>query len=312
MLALAHGGAIGQRAAMAEHLVFCVDGGGTWSRAHLLTPEGETLARAEAGPCNPTSDLEAATASVHALWSQLAEASGGLEPEDHHLAIGAAGAMAPAFRQAFLKALPRFKTITVMSDGYAALIGAGGGAPCGLVILGTGAVGHRLLPDGTSLQRDGWGWSGGDRGSGAWIGHRAVRATLQARDGLSASTTLTRWMEKALGASDAAILGWLAQVGPRRLASLAPLVADSAAAGDRLAAEIIEKAADHATALAKSLKVEAGEPLFLAGGLAGILRGRIEARMGRAFDNPRDDAILGAFLVATGAAPLEHRREDQP
>lgn len=292
---------------MAERLILCIDGGGTRSRARLVTPGGEVAAAAEAGPCNPTSDLDVAVESVRDLLTGLGGDAGALKSEDHCLAIGAAGLVSPPVRDSFRAALPNFAEITLMSDGYAALIGAGGARPGGLVIIGTGAVAHRLLPDGTSLQRDGWGWVGGDRGSAAWIGRRAVRATLAARDGVRDSTTLTQWVEKALGASEAAILDWLAGAGPRRLASLAPLVTDSAAAGDPLAAAILDEAAGHAASLAKSLDLAPSEPLYLAGGLAAVLRERIEARLGRGFDSALGDALDGCRLVATGQAPPERR-----
>ncbi|HEX2256641.1 MAG TPA: BadF/BadG/BcrA/BcrD ATPase family protein [Afifellaceae bacterium] len=293
---------------MAERLIFCVDGGGTGSRARLVTEGGAAIAAAEAGPCNPTSDLDGAVASVAALWSQVSAAAGGTRPEDHLMAIGAAGIVSPPVRRAFHSALPAFAETHLMSDGYAALVGAGAGRPCGLVILGTGAVAHRLMANGTSLQRDGWGWVGGDRGSAAWIGRSAVRLTLEARDGLRDATTLTQWVEKVLGASEAAILDWLQQAGPRRLASLAPLVTDSAAVGDGLAASILDRAAEHAALLAASLELAANDPLYLAGGVAEIQRSRIEARLGRSFDAPQGDALDGCWRVATGQAPPECRR----
>jgi glucosamine kinase len=293
---------------MAERLFFCVDGGGTHSRARLVREDGTALAAVEAGPCNPTSDPETAATSIAELWAQVSGASGGRGPEDQAIAVGAAGIVSPPVRRAFQERLPAFAETHLMSDGYAALVGAGGGGPCGLVILGTGAVAHRLMPDGTSIQRDGWGWIGGDRGSAAWIGRRAVRLALEARDGLREPTTLTQWVEKALGASEAAILDWLAGAGPRRLASLAPLVTDSAAAGDALASAILDRAAEHAAALAGSLELPREEPLYLAGGLAESLRGRIEGRLGRTFDTPQGDALDGAWRVATGRAPPERRR----
>jgi glucosamine kinase len=293
---------------MAERLFFCVDGGGTGSRARLVREDGTRLATAEAGPCNPTNDLQTAATSIAELWARVSEAADALEPGDHAIAVGAAGIVSPPVRRAFQERLPAFAETHLMSDGYAALVGAGGGDPCGLVILGTGAVAHRLMTDGTSIQRDGWGWIGGDRGSAAWVGRRAVRLALEARDRQRDPTTLTQWVEKALGASEAAILDWLAEAGPRRLASLAPLVTDSAAAGDALAAEILDRAGEHAAALAAGLGLAAGEPLYLAGGLAETLRGRIEARLGRKFDTPQGDALDGAWRVATGRAPAERRR----
>ncbi|HEV7909691.1 MAG TPA: hypothetical protein VGP28_01060, partial [Methylocella sp.] len=51
-------------------LYFCVDGGGTRSRGSLLDAQGTALAAAAAGPCNPSTDLARAVASIVDLWSQ--------------------------------------------------------------------------------------------------------------------------------------------------------------------------------------------------------------------------------------------------
>jgi glucosamine kinase len=71
-----------------------------------------------------------------------------------------------------------------MSNGCAALIGAGSGAPCSLIIVGTGMAGHRLYAHGLSMQRDGWGSIAGDRGSGSWIDQKTLRHWLAALDGV--------------------------------------------------------------------------------------------------------------------------------
>ena len=65
-------------------------------------------------------------------------------------AIGAAGTYLHG-RAAFLAACPPFARVCAMSDGYAALIGAGLGAPCSLIIVGTGVAGHRLYANGLSI-----------------------------------------------------------------------------------------------------------------------------------------------------------------
>lgn len=293
-----------------ERLIFCVDGGGTGSRARLADRSGALLARAESGPCNPTTDTPRALASLAELW-RAAAAAAGIDAGRHErvdLAVGAAGLVLPASRQAFRAGLPAFASVTLMADGYAALIGACGGRPAGLVVMGTGAVGHRLHSDGTSVQRDGWGWIGGDRGAGAWIGREAVAQMLAARDGIAPESGLTRAVAAALGGDDTAVLGWLAAAGQARLASLVPEVAAAASAGDAAASALFDRSADHGAALAASLRLDPGEPLFAAGSVAQLLRPRLEARLGRAFDRPAGDALDGCFLVATGAAPAERRR----
>ena len=171
---------------MAGGLIYCVDGGGTKSRARLVDASGTSLAESEGGPCNPSTGFDRAVATFNALWRQCAAAAG-LDAEESGgivLSIGAAGFYVPAARSRFLAAIPRFAKTVASSDGYAALIGAGSGKPCGLVNIGTGVAGHRLWPSGVSVQRDAWGWLGGDRGSGAWLGRKALRHTLSVIDGI--------------------------------------------------------------------------------------------------------------------------------
>src|ERR1700688_4340736 len=57
-------------------LYFCVDGGGTRSRGRLLDARGTALAEAAAGPCNPSTDLQRAVASIVDLWNQCCAAVG--------------------------------------------------------------------------------------------------------------------------------------------------------------------------------------------------------------------------------------------
>src|SRR5690242_12026337 len=157
-------------------LTFCVDAGGTRSRARIIDREGRSLAEAASGPCNPATLFDKAVESVKDLWAQCAAAIGRRpdESSDVAFALGAAGTYLHG-RDRFLAACPPFASVSAMSDGYAALIGAGKGAPCSLLIAGTGVAGHRLYPSGLSIQRDAWGWIAGDRGSGSWIGQRALR-----------------------------------------------------------------------------------------------------------------------------------------
>src|SRR5579862_2737908 len=126
-----------------SELYFCVDGGGSRSRGRLLNFEGATLAEAAAGPCNPATNLEKALASIASLWSQCCATVGRQDNQYNGivLAIGAAGTYIEADRKVFLAACPPFSRFCAMSDGYAALIGAGSGAPCSLIIIGTGIAG---------------------------------------------------------------------------------------------------------------------------------------------------------------------------
>ncbi len=297
---------------MTTDLIFCVDAGGTRCRGGLVATSGSTLAEAEDGPCNPATDIDRAAASLTGLWAACAIRAG-RDPAavgDVTLALGGAGLSVPAARSGLLDAVPRFARAVVMSDGYAALIGASGGAPSGLIIAGTGVAGHRLFADGTSIERDGWGWIGGDRGSGAWIGQRALRHALAVADGLAPRDGLADSVFAELRALSAAPRGWIPLLGPERLGAMAPLVLRAAAAGEPAALAIRDRAAAHLGALAGALHLDAGEPLFLAGGLADSLRALVAQRVGHPVATPAADAREGCRLVATGAAPPERVRDE--
>ncbi len=286
-------------------LYFCVDGGGSRSRGRFVDGEGKALAEATGGPCNPSTNLEKAVASVVGLWSQCCSVIG--RPENQFngvaFAVGAAGTYIDSGKN-FLAACPPFARFCLMSDGYAALIGAGFGAPCSLLIVGTGVAGHRLYANGWSIQRDAWGWIVGDRGGGSWIGQKALRHCFAALDGVVLEDALSRETLCAIGGLEKLRLGWMRNLGPDRLAALAPLVLEQAAVGVETARSIRDRAVEHLAAL---IAVIAGPdaPVFAAGGLVPPLRALLSEKASLPILEPNGDALTGCWLVATGRAPEE-------
>lgn len=286
-------------------LTFCVDAGGTRSRARVVDLEGRSLAHAASGPCNPATHFEQAVESINDLWAQCAAGIGRRpgQSSDVAFAIGAAGTYLHG-RDRFLAACPPFASVSAMSDGYAALIGAGGGEPCSLLIVGTGIAGHRLYSNGLSIQRDAWGWIAGDRGSGSWMGQRALRHFFAALDGVVVSDGLSQAVDKAIGGVEAVRTGWMRDLGPSKLASLAPLVLAQADAGDPAAVRIRDRAVEHLAALIGVISDDA-TPLYAAGGLVAPLRARLAQRASHHILEPKSDALTGSWLVARGRAPEE-------
>jgi glucosamine kinase len=290
----------------AGELTFCVDAGGSKSRARLVDSQGRTLAEALSGPCNPATNLDRSVESIGDLWRQCSAVVG--RGDNSHegvvFAIGAAGTYLHG-RDAFLSACPPFARVAAMSDGYAALIGAGLGAPCSLIIIGTGVAGHRLFANGASIQRDAWGWIAGDRGSGSWMGQKALRHFLAALDGVVPHDELSRAVLHSIGGIERLREGWMKDLGPDRLAALAPLVIEEAKARDGTARRIRDRAVEH---LAATIGVIAGADakLYAAGGLVAPLRPFLERKTGLSILEPSGDALTGAWLVASGKAPVEH------
>ena len=296
---------------MNSSLTFCVDGGGSKSRARLVDSAGRTLAEAEEGPCNPSTGLARAVESVNSLWRQCADKAGtdATATDKVTLAIGAAGLYVASAREKFLAALPKFGRTVTMADGYAALIGAGGGKPCGLMIIGTGIAGHRLWPDGTSVQRDAWGWIAGDRGSGAWLGRKALRHMLAVIDGIEPRDGLSDRILAALGGR-AGLSESMVGIGPDRLAALAPHVISAAEAGVPRAIHIRERAIHHLAALVGVLDIGPNDAFYAFGGLAAIFAPALAKRIGHSVELPAADAMTGSYLVALGKAPPERIRDE--
>jgi glucosamine kinase len=286
-------------------LYFCVDGGGSRSRARLIDSRGQALAEAAAGPCNPSTNFDKAVESVRDLWRQCA-APIGRQTEaaaDVVFALGAAGIYLEG-RDRFIAACPPFARVSAMSDGYAALIGAGEGEPSSLLIIGTGIAGHRLYPSGLSIQRDAWGWIAGDRGSGSWIGQRAVRHFFAALDNVVPEDALSRAVSAAIGGIEAIRAGWMRDLGPVKLASFAPIVLQQAEAGDAVARRIRDRAIEHLAALIHVI-TNGDAPLYAAGGLVAPLRAQLSAKAAIPILEPRRDSLTGCYLVASSKAPEE-------
>ena len=291
-------------------LIFCIDGGGTKTRGRLFSRDGAVLAEAVAGPCNVSSDPALAAANVISVWRDCAArfsqdaARGELAPERVNAVIAAAGTLPSVTRGVFLQQLPSFGTLSLEMDGHAALIGAGGGKPCALIIAGTGAVAHRLYPDGRSIRRDGWGWIGGDRGSGVWLGRKALRHAVAVYDGLAPPTPLARRILSRLSA-----LGGVAEsfvgIRPFQIAAYAPLVIACAQEGDAFALGLLDRATDHYERLAGLLDLDESAPLYMAGGLADVFAPALARRLGRPVQMPAADALYGCYLIAIGAATSE-------
>lgn len=289
---------------MASGMIFCVDGGGTNTRAKIYSAGGAVLAKANAGPCNVSTDPVGSASNVTAVWRACAEVVGlDVErPAQVRGVIGSAGTLPLITREAFLSSIPQFADLDLVMDGHAAMIGAGEGKPCILLVAGTGAVGHGLYSDGRSIRRDGWGWIGGDRGGGVWLGRKAIRHAVDVSDGLHAPTALGQALLKAFepkGGIASALVG----IKPNEIASYAREVFNYAAEGDAYARMLVERSVLHFANLALQLDIEPGLPIFMAGGLAVEIAPRLAEQLRREILTPHQDALYGCYLIAAGAGP---------
>lgn len=249
-------------------------------------------------------------AALDAILPFAAEAPGPFAA----VAVGAAGAWAAPDAASALA--ERLRTalaspVAVTSDVVSAHAGALAGGEGVLLIAGTGAAALGVDGDGIRLV-DGWGPELGDFGSGSWFGREALRAVLRASVGLGPRTALTDLVREPVGSVDD-VQRWLAHEGPlaRRLASLAPLVLDSAADDDPVALELAREAVRLLVASATAASTRSHD-VALHGGLTEHrwFRARLEDALravGRTPVSPRGDALDGALLLAD-RADLPHER----
>jgi N-acetylglucosamine kinase-like BadF-type ATPase len=227
--------------------VLGIDAGGTKTRA-LLTDESErVLGAADGGGANLKTHGELEVEKVLHKVVEEAEAQAGVHPDA--VALGIAGADRPK-DQALLRGLLRrigFKSRVVVTNDARIAFVAGSSLRVGLALVcGTGSIAWGRSAAGEVARAGGRGWHVGDEGSGFWIGERAIRSVLRAVDGRGRPTTLGPALLEHFGVAD--IDGLISAVYdddyPRhRVAVFAGQVETAAAAGDAVAAEILESAA---------------------------------------------------------------------
>lgn len=114
-----------------------------------------------------------------------------------------------------------------------------------VVIAGTGSIAYGVHGART-MRCGGWDYELGDEGSGGWLGKELLRAFTRQCDGREPAGALRDLVRRELGlVDDFDVIAFAQQhMGDRsRISTLAPLVAQAAAAGDTSAQRILERAA---------------------------------------------------------------------
>jgi N-acetylglucosamine kinase-like BadF-type ATPase len=207
--------------------------------------------------------------------------------------------------------------VRVVEDVWLILPAAGLDAGIAL-IAGTGSNAFGVNQDGRSANVGGWGYLIGDEGSAFDVGREALRAVLRADDGFGAPTTLVEAFAQQLGITqprDLIRVVYQSQSPRSTIATLAPLVVETARSGDAIAQQILAHAGQElgkiARAVARRLSLPTTTAVVGTGGMfkAGDLLLdplRVElARSGltdvRVLDR---EPAYGAVRLATGGLPL--------
>ncbi|MCU1537560.1 MAG: hypothetical protein JWP82_1911 [Humibacillus sp.] len=310
---------------MSHHLG--IDAGGTSTRAVLLDATGRCLGLGRAGSGNPiASGPQVAAESLRSASARALDAAGLGGAVVASLSVAMAGgsdvthdpATASTLQQALLTV--GVTAPIVVEPDLLALSFSGSPSPDGYALVaGTGAAAVRVQGGEVVQTCDGLGWLLGDEGSGFWIGREVVRAVATALDARGPATLLAALLDEALPTPGVAVVateGRLAAlsslvdqlyaVPPVAMARFAPLAFEAAAAGDVVAAGIVE-GAGRALAHTLSAVLDAGShgPLVLGGSIL-THQGGTRAHLERAWSDAGrtapvvvvPDGLVGAGVLA--------------
>jgi N-acetylglucosamine kinase-like BadF-type ATPase len=147
--------------------------------------------------------------------------------------------------------------VTVVQNDTLAVLRAGASRPWGIaVVSGAGVNAVGVHPSGRTAGYLAFGYFTGDTGGGRDIGWKALALAVRAQDGRGASTMLTKTVPAFYGLRDpiaVAIAVHDGVIGHRDLIHVAPLVFETARAGDEVARGILDAFADEVAVMAGAL-----------------------------------------------------------
>ena len=269
-----------------------IDGGGSRTQAWLGDERGHIVAKAEAGPSNPTKvGMEAAKKELlraaRAVLRKIPTVAAGDKPPVFGAArgrgrpkalleavcAGVAGVDRAGVSHPLLawlrKAIPAQHHL-LATDAAIALDAALGAAAGMIVVSGTGSIAYARNQQGQTLRAGGWGASFDDAGAGYDVGRKAIMAALHDFDGRGERTVLTSRICRALKLSVITQIV-LKKLEIQQVAALFPLVLEAARQGDRVARRLLAEAACDLAQLALALARRLGRrrivPVVCAGGV---------------------------------------------
>ncbi|PCG82620.1 ATPase [Streptomyces sp. WZ.A104] len=312
--------------------VVAVDAGNSKTDVALIGADGTVLASARGGGFQPP--VVGVAAAVDGLASVLERAVADLPgPVGSlgHVSACLANADLPveeAELAAALEARAWGTSVEVRNDTFA-ILRAGVDEPRGVaVVCGAGINCVGMTPDGRAARFPAIGRMSGDWGGGSGLAEEALWFAARAEDGRGEPTELVRALPGHFGLGSVyALIEALHRgaVEPGRRHEMTPVLFATAAAGDAVAAALVERQAAEvvamaSVALARLELLEEEVPVLLGGSVLAARHPQLNDRIADllAARAPKADVrvvaeppVLGAALLGldrTGAAPDVHRR----
>lgn len=231
-----------------------VDGGQSSTTALIGDETGRVLGAGRGGPCNHIGGAEGKTKFTAAIGGcvgqALQQAGLNMDTEFEAGCLGFSGG--PADKDAIVGEILRLKKRYVTNDALIALTGATAGEPGIITIAGTGSISFGRNAAGKLVRVGGWGFVFGDEGGGFDLTRQAVRAALRMEEGWGPETALRARLLTETGARDSNDLlhKFYTTEWPRpRIAALSKLVDECAAAGDTIAQDLLNVAAQQLSSI---------------------------------------------------------------
>lgn len=308
-------------------LFLAIDAGGTSTRCALATEE-KILARAKGGSIKITR-VDGAQA-----WKALDDLLGEVQAQAQTslgqvaaTCVGSSGYNNPAIGN-WLRNSLKERTggdLILCGDDEIALDAAFPGQSGLLIIAGTGSNTVARASSGERVNVGGWGPRLADQGSGFWIGHQGLRASMRAWDRGERPLLLERLVEDWKVDGIWGIVERVEDTPPPDFAGLAPVVNECAEAGDASCVEVLLEggrllAADVLLAFKKMCAIDPDpicnpEVAFTGSAIqsCGILRRQVIDEIHRLLPSARVqaepvDPIDGALWRARSAATFQNQR----
>ncbi len=276
-----------------------IDGGGTSCRAAVARPDGIILGRGKSGAANiltdPNNAILSITDAARAAFREAGLDEAGIDGASAFL--GVAGTNVGDLARYVHDRLP-FRHTDIDSDGLIALQGAIGDKDGAVAILGTGSI-YMARKDDAVRYIGGWGFTVGDLGGGARLGHALLQETLLAHDGVHPRSGVTDAILEEFKGDPRGIVEFARLSKPGDFGRFAPLVFDHARRGDARAVAIVEAGAAAVDESLDAIMAQAGaRRLCLLGGLAQIYPEWLAERHRVLLVSAEADALTGAVALA--------------
>lgn len=281
-----------------------IDGGGTKCKVRIENTVGQLLAEARGGPANIRLSVAQAWQSVLTATNRALKIAN-IDPTDNsytlHAGMALAGTeIAGACEQFLINKNHPFASIELMSDAYAACLGAHNGDEGSIIIVGTGVIGWQIEAN-NSIQVGGWGFPHADDGGGAWLGLKAVRLTMQWQDGRIKGSALLAAVLQKFNNDFKQLVVWANNGNATDFAQIAPIVIEYVACQDPLALQLIRDAAKEIDKVGSALQKQIQTkdkilPCCLFGGIAPFIEPWLGEQLKSRLVPRQFDANRGAIL----------------